>query len=146
MDNEVGLPIMAGAAQMEFAPPVSNNKRLIRAQKNPMDKCTIVSIFPKEIYQKNPTVEPGKFRIKSGTYENPAILVIGSSSWWKYVDEDQPMLEIPVSSIMMANSVIRDYCNGLLACNMSDTMPGLFFVLGEHTVIDIKLKYKKKLD
>ena len=29
---------------------------------------------------------------------------------------------------------------------MADSMPGLFFVLGEHNVMDIKMKYKSKLD
>jgi hypothetical protein len=124
---------------------VANPRRLIRSVKNPLDKCTIVSIFPKEIYEEKPTIEPSKFLIPAGSFESPAILVVGSSSWWKDIDVDQPMLEIPNSSIQIADSVIKDYCNGMLGCNMGDCMPGLFFVLGEHTVLDIKMKYKEKL-
>lgn len=146
MSTEVGTPVRAGSTQMEFTNTMLNGRRLIRSPKNPMDKCTIVSIFPKEIDEVKHTIEPGKFQIPVGSYENPAILVVGSSSWWKDIDVDQPMLEIPVSSIQIADSVIKDYANGMLGCNMSDAMPGLFFVLGEHSSIEIKMKYKKMLD
>ena len=146
MSDEVGLPIRAGNTQMEFTGSLLNSRRLIRSVKNPMDKCTIVSIFPKEIDENKHTIEPGKFHIPAGTFEEPAVLVVGSSSWWKDIDVDQPMLEIPVSSIQIADSVIKDYCNGMLGCNMGDATPGLFFVLGEHKAVEIKMKYKQKLD
>jgi hypothetical protein len=146
MSEEVGRPIIAGNTPLEFTNSTLNGRRLIRSIKNPMDRCTIVSIFPKEIDETKHTIEPGKFHIPAGTLEVPAILVVGSSSWWKDIDVDQPMLEIPVSSIQIADSVIKDYCNGMLGCNMSDAMPGLFFVLGEHNVMEIKMKYKKKLE
>ena len=123
-----------------------SHRRVIKSAKNPMDKCTIVSIFPVAIEDHKYTIEPGKFNIPSGTFENPSISVIGSSSWWREIDLDQPMLEIPVSSIQVANSIINDYCNGLLGCNMSDSKPGLFFVMGELSLSDIKLKYRNELD
>jgi hypothetical protein len=146
MPEEVGKAIMAGHTPLEFTNSMLNGRRLIRSTKNPMDKCTIVSIFPKDIYELKHTIEPGKFHIPAGTFEEPAILVVGSSSWWKDIDVDQPMLEIPVSSILIANSVITDYCNGMLGCNMGDATPGLFFVLGEHNVMEVKMKYKKELE
>ncbi len=145
-ENEVGLPIRAGNTQMEFTNTLLNNRKLIRSVKNPMDKCTIVSIFPKEIEEIKHTIEPGKFKIPAGTYDKPAVLVVGSSSWWRDIDVEQPMLEIPVSSIQIADSVIKDYCNGMLGCNMGDTMPGLFFILGEHKGIEVSMRYKEKLD
>lgn len=146
MSAEVGKEIRAGNTQMEFTGPLLNGRRLIRASKNPMDRCTIVSIFPKEINEEKYTIEPGKFHIPSGTFESPSILVIGGSSWWKDTGPDDPMLEMQRSSIEIANSIINDYCNGMLGCNMADSMPGLFFVLGEHNAIDIKMKFKQKLE
>lgn len=146
MPNEVGLPIKAGSTQMEFTAPLLNNRRLIRSVKNPMDRCTIVSIFPKSVDEIKHTIEPGKFHIEPGSLENPSVLVVGSSSWWRDIDIDQPMLEIPVSSIQIADSVVKDYCNGMLGCNMADSMPGLFFVLGEHTPMEITLKYKDSIN
>lgn len=106
------------------------NKRTIRAPINPLDKSTIVSIMPKPIHEVKHTIQPGVFDIAPGSIESPAILIVGPSSWWRDVDEDQPLLEIPVSSIQIANSIVRDFCNGILACNMSNRMPGLFYVAG----------------
>jgi hypothetical protein len=130
---------------------MANNRRTIRAPINPMDRCTVVSILPKEIKETKPTIQPGVFHIPAGTFEKPATLVVGTSSWWREIDEEQPLLEIPVSSIQIADSIVRDYCNGLLGCDMNDTMPGLFYVPGENTVDKIKkdhlpllLKYQEK--
>ena len=117
------------------------NRRTIRAPTNPLDKSTIVSILPKSIYERKITVQPGVFELKPGSFDNPAILVVGPSSWWREVDIDQPLLEIPVSSIQIADSVVKDYCNGLLACNMSDMMPGLFYVMGEFNVEKLKKEH-----
>ena len=122
------------------------NRRLIRSPKNPMDRCTVVSIFPKEIHEVKYTIEPGTFDMQPGTFEDPAILIVGSSSWWKDIDVEQPLLEIPVGSVVIANSVVNDYCNGMVGCNMADAMPGLFFVMGEITVKKLKEDYATRLN
>lgn len=145
MPEEVGKAIELNNTQAEFTNFVSK-RRLIRSVKNPMDKCTIVSIFPKAIDEVKYTIEPGKFHVDAGSLENPAILVVGSSSWWKDVDVEQPMLEMQRSSIEVADAVVVDYCGSMLACNMADCMPGLFFVLGAATKAEIKMKYKDKLN
>lgn len=126
----------------EYAP---SRRHTISAIKNPMDKSTIVSIFPKEIDEVKYTIEPGRFHINPGTYESPSLLVVGSSSWWMDTDIDRPLQEIPVSSVAIANSVINDYCNGLLGCNMGDSMPGLFFIPGEISLSKIKVEYGIRL-
>ena len=114
------------------------SRRTIRAPVNPMDKSTVVSILPKRIHERKATINPGIFEIGPGTFENPSILVVGPSSWWRDVDENQPLLEIPVSSIQIADSIVKDYCNGLLACDMNMMMPGLFYVPGEWDVKKLK--------
>ncbi len=126
-------------------PGISNRKSTITAPRNPLDKSTVVSILPRKIYEVKPTISPGRFRIDAGSYENPALLVVGSSSWWREIDEDSPFLEIPNGSIQVADSIIKDYCNGLLACNMTDTIPGLFFVPGDLTIKEIRDKHFAKL-
>lgn len=123
-----------------------NKRRMIRSAKNPMDKCTIVSILPKDVLEVKHTIEPGIFNILAGTFEKPSILVVGSSSWWRDVDAEQPLLEIPNSSIQVAESVVKDYCNGMLGCDMADAMPGLFFVMGAKTVKQIQDEFRTKLD
>lgn len=121
-------------------------RRTVVAPVNPMDKSTIVSIFPKHILEKKPTIQPGVFEIPPGSYISPSILVVGSSSWWKEIDENQPLLEIPHSSVVVADSIIKDYCNGIVACDMADNMPGLFYIPGSHTSESVKKTHKAELD
>lgn len=121
-------------------------RRTIRAPVNPLDKSTIISILPKLIEERKHTIQPGVFVIQPGTYDTPSTLVVGGSSWWKEIDENQPLLEIPHSSIVVADSVVRDYCNGLIACDMADNMPGLFFIPGDIKQFEIKKIHKDKLD
>ena len=121
-------------------------RRTIRAPVNPLDVSTIVSILPKEIDERKPTIEPGRFIIPKGSYENPSILVVGTSSWWKETDPDQPMLEIPHSSVVVANSVVLDCVGAMFMCDMASSMPGLFYLPGRIEQVVVKTVYKKQLD
>lgn len=127
----------------------SRQNKTPRAPVNPLDKSTVFSIYPKNIREVKCTLEPGVFEVPSGTYESPSRLVVGPSSWWKDVspdDHNQPLVEIPTSSILIADSVVKDYCNGILACNMGDAMPGLFWLPGNLTVSELKEKHKGILE
>lgn len=127
--------------QIAELPPPRNP--VSRMPKNPIDKSTIVSVFPQEINERKYTIEPGIFKIPAGRLDNPAILIVGSSSWWSYSGENRPTLEIPVSSVAIADSLIRD-----LQFDFSsvDAGPGLFFVPGELNLIDVKVRYKEALE
>ena len=120
-------------------------KRAIRAPVNPMDRTTIVSVYPREIDEKKVTLSPNRWVIPPGSPKTPSITIIGPASWWREIDEDQPLLEIPVSSILIAESVIKDWMNGLVGCDMADAMPGLFYVPGEFTLEEIQAKYAKTI-
>jgi hypothetical protein len=124
----VGLP--------EWMQP--SRHRIIRMMANPLDKSTIVSIVPKHIRERNHTITPGLFEIPASVDEKPQILVVGPASWFKEMEEGQPFLEISNSSIQVADSVVRDYCNGLWCCDMMNKMPGLFYLPGEWS-LDEKL-------
>ena len=121
-------------------------RRTIRAEPNPMDKSTVVSIFPKHIIERKHTIEPGRFELKPGSFEVPSLLVVGPSSWWKEIDENQPILEIPQHSVQIAESIVRDYCNGILACDMADNMPGLFHVSGSVDLQTLRKNYQPQLE
>lgn len=137
------MPMQMGQA---FPGMQNIHRRTIRAPVNPLDKSTVVSIFPKRIEEVKHTIQPGIFILEPGSYDKPSVLVVGPSSWWKELDEEQPLLEIPVSSIQIADSIVRDYANGILGCNMGDKMPGLFFIPGEVKQEEIKTKHKELLD
>jgi hypothetical protein len=126
-------------------PGLDWKRRTIRGPINPLDKSTIVSIFPKEINERKCTLQPGQFIIPPGSVKFPKILVVGPSSWWRDIDEDQPLLEIPISSIQVADSVVKDYCNGIYACDMATAVPGLFYVPGAK-VVDGQVDEKATLD
>jgi hypothetical protein len=112
---------------------------------NPLDKSTVVSILPKYINERKATISPGVFELLPGSFEKPSILVVGTSSWWREIDEGQPLLEITVSSIQVADSIVRDYSNGLLACDMAELMPGLFYVPGEFDITKLKKDHMPSL-
>lgn len=130
----------------EFPSPRSLRRRTIRGPVNPLDKSTIISIYPREIVEVKPTVFPNTFVIPPGSYQHPQMVTVGPSSWWKEVDEEQPLLEIPVSSIQMADSIVTDYCNALLGVTPQDAMPGVFYIPGQIGFAKLMSEYKPLLD
>jgi hypothetical protein len=117
-------------------------RRAVRGPVNPLDKSTIVSIYPRPIKFKNVTLSPGRWYLEAGSVERPALLEIGPSSWFKDVGLEEPLLEIVQSSVMIADSLVRDYLNGMFACNMADSMPGLLFIPGQIQRADLKKEDK----
>lgn len=121
------------------------NRRTVRGMVNPLDKSTVVSIYPKEITVKKLTLIPGYWQIPAGSPSNPALLVVGPSSWFKETDINEPLLDIPVSSVQIADSIVKDWMNGIFGCDMSTSQPGLFYVPGEHNIASIRLNFKDLL-
>lgn len=137
---------MPGQVLAEFPSIASLRRRTVKGPVNPLDKSTIVSIYPKEIVEINPTIFPGKFIIPAGSYEFPQTLTVGPSSWWKEIDEEQPLLEIPCSSIMVADSIVNDYCNTMIGAVPKVSTAGVFFIPGEIGLAKIRGEYKPLLD
>ena len=123
-----------------------SKRRTIRAPVNPQDKATIFSIFPREIVEVKHTIQPGTFVIPAGTIEKPSRLVVGPSSWWTEVDPYQPLLEIPTGAIQIANSVVQDYCQGLLAYSAGEREPGIFYLQGDVPLPKMIAEYKVVFD
>jgi hypothetical protein len=116
---------MALQAPWDFRAP-----QVIPQPINPLDKTTIFSVYPKDIVERKITVFPGFFEIPKGTPDAPSKLVVGASSWWKDIPESHQLLEIPIHSVMMANSIINDYMQGMLGASL-ESGPGLFFLNGD---------------
>lgn len=121
-------------------------RRVTRAPINPMDKCTVISIYPKEINETKPTIEPGYFHIDAGSRESPALLVVGPSSWWREIDPEQPLLELPVWSVQVADSIVRDFCNGLVCYIPDESSPGIAWIEGAHNIKAIREKFPHVLE
>lgn len=105
---------------------------------NPLDKSTIVSIFPQVIVDKKETIFPGYNTIPAAPDNDYSILVVGPASWWKEMDEGQAPLEIQTSSLDIAESIVRDFKLSVLASNGYDKSPGLFVIPGNHKKESIK--------
>lgn len=129
-------------AGMAIAP---TNKRTIRQQTNPLDKATVISILPLEINEYKHTIQPGFFHLDKGSVENPAILIVGPSSWWRDIGEEMPLIEIPNGAMLVADSVVKDYCQGMLEIT-EDAYPGLMFVPGEFDAAGIKKSYSTEFN
>lgn len=122
------------------------NRRTVRGPVNPLDRSTLVSIYPRPCNFKNVTLSPGRWYLEAGSPEKPALLIIGPSSWFRDVSIDEPLIEIVQSSVQIGESLIKDYLNGVFACNMHDAMPGLFFVPGAFTLDELRGKYQNLLE
>ena len=125
---------------------IFNPRVAVRGPVNPMDKSTVVSIYPRVISEDKWTTSPSRYFIPKGSVKNPASLVVGPASWWREIDDEQPLLEITNSSIQVADAIVKDYCRGLLGCNMQDCMPGLFWVPGEFDIQGVKTKFTTKFN
>lgn len=122
------------------------NRQVIRGAANPLDKATIVSIYPKPVNENKWTLFPGHWEIEPGSYEKPSLLVVGPSSWFFDKDEESPIVEIPVGAIQIAESIVKDYAGSVLEGTYGEGMPGLFFLPGSLTLEVIKKEHKNRLD
>lgn len=133
---------MAGLGQSRFG-ILLGDRQINRLPKNDLDFCTVVNIFPKEIVEEKLTLEPPTYIIPRGTYKEPGLLKVFSASYWREMQENQPLIEIPVSSVVVAQSLVQDYSNGMIGF-APEQKPGLFFVKGDFN--KTKEEHKIELD
>lgn len=108
--------------------------------KNPADKSTIVSVFPKEIDETKTTIFPQRYVIPAAAENDFSILVLNGASYYTPAAMDRmPPTEIQINAAQLAGSICNDYIQAIpLASN--DRKPGIFWIPGEYTKITI-LKY-----
>lgn len=108
-----------------------------RMETNPLDKCTIVNAYPKEVVAIKSTIFPGRFLVPAApSFNDFALLTIGPSSWYKPVDEFNQILEIPCSSKQVADAIVNDHI-GALPGVAGDARPAMFVILGEHNKLTV---------
>lgn len=120
-------------------------QHIIRMPVNEYDKSTVVSILPKSFDERKHTIMPNRFQIEPGSFEKPMTLVVGPASWWKDTGDGQPLLEIVSPSVVVADSLVKDYCNGYLCSNGDEAGPGLFWIPGAVDLTELNTKYKPLL-
>lgn len=103
--------------------------RLAPSNKNPLDVCTFISIYPMTFTEKKAMV-PEWYTIEAGSEKSPSFQIVTGASAWAERMSGQPMLEIPISSISVAESVIRDWMVGIIEVMLGAAQPGVFFLPG----------------
>lgn len=122
------------------------HRQIVRGVVSSSDKATVVSIYPRPINEYKHTLFPGHWQCDKGSYENPTCLVVGPSSWFLEKDEESPIIEVSVSAIQIAKSIVDDYCVGILENSIAEAQPGLFYLEGAVTTEQVKKEHKVKLD
>lgn len=110
-----------------------------------MSKSTIVSLIPFDINEQKPTY-PGNFFIPGAKEDDFETLVVGDVLAFKYIDEFRGTDKINIDSADLARAIIDDFVNSQLAIRTGEGIaPGIFFIPGEHSKIEIKTKFKEEL-
>lgn len=124
-----------------------NGKQVVLRPVNEYDITSIISIYPRNVDVVMHTIFPGTFHIPKGTKQVPTIVVIGQSSYFLDTQPDttMPIIEVPNSSKQVADSIINDYCAGLLEASPMQ-MPGLFCVPGKVNVAEVLSTHKELLE
>lgn len=112
--------------------------------------ATIVSLMPVVISESKPGLYPGRFVIPAaklgpdGQAVELAILVIGVSKHYVYLDSDRGSLPQDNFPTKVAKSVVEDFIS---ASQLADTEahPGLFYVSGEYSEDEIRAQFADKL-
>lgn len=112
--------------------------RLTPSAKNPLDVCTIISIYPMTFTEKK-AMMPEWYTIEAGSEKNPSFQIVPGASAWAERMAGQPMLEIPISSISVAESVIRDWMIGIIEVVLGSAQPGVFFLPGSWDLMKLQI-------
>jgi hypothetical protein len=108
--------------------------------RNPMDKVTIVSIYPREIVDVKPTLFPARFVIPAAKDNDFSLLIIeGASYFIPSPVEKQPPTEVQVNAMALAESILYDSIPSMNLVSATHR-PGVFAIPGEFNKTNI-LKY-----
>lgn len=108
------------------------------------DFATIVSLFPLEINEQKPGLNPGRYTIPAAKKGDFEILVIGSAKFPVYMDEHRGSLKVPLTADEVAKSIVDDFVPTHLGYG-AGAGAGLFWVPGKFTKEQIKGQFKDKL-
>lgn len=125
-------------------PAYMNNNRIVQALPNQYDKSTIINCSPIELHEKKETLMPNLWKMPKGSFDKPQLLVVGQAFWFMERDEKAPMVEIPVSSVQLAESIIMDFCGSLPETNIDTAWPAMFWLPGHLTLKEAQEKFKSK--
>ncbi len=106
--------------------------------------ATVISIFPKPLYESKPGIIPDSYAIPPGSMESPGVLAITDVR----VPRPQALGQAPIITIepgiQVAKSLVEDYCQSKV-CSAPDAHPGLIYVMGVYDSTAAKLRFGVEL-
>ena len=108
---------------------------------------TLVSIVPFGIEEVKPGLTPSRFIIPASEDGEPKTLKINGCLHFVYIDEDRGSMPVRTPSNELASSIVRDYLGSQLEARLeAECYPGLAWIPGDVSVVEVKLKHKDVLD
>lgn len=106
-------------------------------------KCTVVSLFPLEIQERKPGLNPELYVIPAAPEKDISILHVGNGQMTIYLGENaaRPQQVLPEFAGTIANSIVWDFCRAQLEYKLDTAEPGLFVVDGHMNKEEIKKVY-----
>lgn len=109
-----------------------------------MSKATVVSIYPFELKELKPGLNPGFFQIPAcNSYDEPVLFTVGPSMYHVYLGEKRNF-PVEVEAIKIAQSIVNDIVNSHLESD-DESHAGLLAIDGEINGQILKTKYKDHL-
>lgn len=123
-----------------------DHRRTVRMYDSEFDRSTIVSMYPLEVMEIKHTIEPGRFYIPPASPAHPKLLIVTGSSWWRDIAPDEPMLEVPQPSHMVAHAIVNDHNRAMFGFEADKAHPALFWLPGVVTLEELDKKFKAEKD
>lgn len=111
-----------------------------------MSNATVVSIYPFELKELKPGLNPGFFQIPAcESYDNPILFFVGPSTYNVYLGEKRNF-PVEVEAIKMARSIVNDVITSHIEYKADEgAHAGLMAIEGEISEQILKVKYKGQL-
>lgn len=116
---------------MNAAIPSGGRRVIYQLPKNPADKCTIVSVFPKEIIETKTAIFPSRFVIPAAEENDFSLTVVDGASYYQSsVIDRMPPTEVQINSAQLAESLVNDYVSSTWLALKGSRSPGIFWIPG----------------
>lgn len=106
--------------------------------------CTVVSIVPFVISEEKPGLVPCRFFIEASDTIIPQVLHVSNGHHFVYLDESRGNLQVRDSPTEIAKAIVEDYTGSQLRSSENEK-PGLFWVMGKKSALEILNQHKDEL-
>src|SRR5687768_2347899 len=96
----------------------------------PSPDATIVSVFPLEVTEQKPGLNPQEFVIPAAAPNDISILHVGICHNIVYISDERGTMPVPELGSVVADAVVNDFLKGQLEYQAGRAHPGIFWVSG----------------